>query len=486
MRNWILALMWLSLGSDCWAAAATYRFQALINFDHDAQTGCDVQTAAGAMHGNEARVFAVTDRERVTSVVMESCRQGGWHEDSRSEPNQGIDFGQGQLGSDLIVWSVSHSLFGAHAQVPIQLLAEQPAAQVFDFLARDGNISTLNLELGGTAQPIPTVRWSGLAILAATVFWFSRRRLRTNAKQFAPLLLMGSMLFAYGAGEPVASSNQAVSSQTSATTIEAQDPANDVLGGDAGVDLVHAQVSANAEQITFRVAVNNIQDDALADHAKVLFVGNSLTYFNDLPEMLKAIAAQAGKNVITHAVTIGGANLEDHYRARTALNEIARGHYHLVILQQGPSSLIESQQDLLDWTLRFNAPIRASGARPALYMVWPESARLAYFDAVRASYSNAALAVNGMFIPAGEAWRAGWRVDPDLPLYGSDQFHPSPLGSYAAALSMFAELYRQTPVGLPSRLTLSNGQTLQFPDSHARILQESAWVAHLQYGRAGE
>lgn len=137
MRYWMTALLWLWLGSDSWAAAATYRYHALINFDQDAQTGCDLQTAAGAMHGNEARVFAVTDRERVNRVVLESCRQGAWHEDSRSEPNRGIGFGQGQLG-DLIVWSVSRSLFGAHARIPIQLLAEQPASQAFDFLASDG------------------------------------------------------------------------------------------------------------------------------------------------------------------------------------------------------------------------------------------------------------------------------------------------------------------------------------------------------------
>ena len=91
-----------------------------------------------------------------------------------------------------------------------------------------------------------------------------------------------------------------------------------------------------------------------------------------------------------------------------------------------------------------------------------------------------------MFIPAGEAWRAAWRVDPGLPLYDGDQFHPSPLGSYAAALSIFAELYRQSPVGLPARLMLDDGAVLQFDANQAQVVQTAAWSAHLEFGRAGE
>ena len=165
---------------------------------------------------------------------------------------------------------------------------------------------------------------------------------------------------------------------------------------------------------------------------------------------------------------------------------LANGGYQIVIMQQGPSSLPESREHLLQWTERFAPLIRAGGARPALYMVWPDITRLGYFGDVHASYSNAALAVNGMFIPAGEAWRVAWRVDPDLPLYDRDQFHPSALGSYTAALSMFCELYGQSPFGLSPRLVLANGQILEFDVAQARTVQAAAWSAHLQYGRAGE
>jgi hypothetical protein len=263
------------------------------------------------------------------------------------------------------------------------------------------------------------------------------------------------------------------------------DPANDSAGKDAGVDIVGAGIRADGAAFAVRLEVNNIEADGLVDPAKVLFIGNSLTYANDLPGMLRAVAAQAGKTLVTAEVSQGGFALEDHFHEGAAQTEIAKG-YQLVILQQGPSAEAASQVNLLKWATRFNPVIRSSGAKPALYMVWPELARFSRFDDVRDSYSNVALAIDGMFIPGGEAWRASWRIDPSLKLYGTDDFHPSPLGTYAIALSMFAELFRQTPVDLPATVTLANGKQIVLDPTEVRAVQQGGWQAHLQFGRAGK
>ena len=74
------------------------------------------------------------------------------------------------------------------------------------------------------------------------------------------------------------------------------------------------------------------------------------------------------------------------------------------------------------------------GARPALLTVWPESYRRGALVDVIGSYRRAADAAKADLLPAGAAWRAAWRCDPAIALYGPDGFHPSELGTYTAGL----------------------------------------------------
>jgi hypothetical protein len=216
---------------------------------------------------------------------------------------------------------------------------------------------------------------------------------------------------------------------------------------------------------------------------RVLFIGNSLTYANDLPLMVQALAKAAGLDLYVESITAGGAGLDDHWRERRAQRAIARGGWKAVVLQQGPSSLPESRVHLRKWTRQFAGPIRAAGARPALYMVWPDKTRHAWFDEVRGSYTLAAEDVDGMLLPAGEAWRAAWRRDPRARLYAMDGLHPSVAGSYAAALSIYGMLCNRPPQDLPARLVLANGQTVNLSPPLATLLQAAATEANQKYGR---
>ena len=209
---------------------------------------------------------------------------------------------------------------------------------------------------------------------------------------------------------------------------------------------------------------------------RVLFIGNSLTEANGLPTVVETLSRQGGGTPITTAsVVFGGFSLEDHWNQGTAQRRIAEGGWSIVVLQQGPSSLPESQVSLREWTLRFDSVIRASGARTALYMVWPESTRREAFDAVSRSYASAAEAVNGMLFPVGEAWRGAWRRDPDVPLYGPDGFHPTAIATYLAALVIYQQISGRSPVGLPPWTQMSSDRAL--------VLQQAAQEANAQFGR---
>jgi hypothetical protein len=216
----------------------------------------------------------------------------------------------------------------------------------------------------------------------------------------------------------------------------------------------------------------------------VLFIGNSLTYVNDLPATLMAIGAAAHDTI--HAAAVAAANyaLIDHTKQGDALRAIQRGGWDFVVLQQGPtSSTSPSDRDTLILATRiFDREAREAGARTALYMVWPARARLEFFDNVRAAYRAAADSVGGRFFPAGEAWRIAWEAEPALALYGADGFHPSSLGTFLAALVIYQGVTGKDARTLPAR-AFANGTPFSLPEKTIRLLQDAAHQAMTEYGR---
>lgn len=184
---------------------------------------------------------------------------------------------------------------------------------------------------------------------------------------------------------------------------------------------------------------------------RILFVGNSLTFVNDLPSLVRTVAEVAGHSVATAVQASPDFSLEEHWRFGIA--GLIRGlRPDLVVMQQGPSSLPENQLHLRAWADSVARVVTEVGGTPALLMVWPSRERAFAFDAVRDSYLSASVAVGGLFMPAGEAWRAAWSVTPSLPLWGPDGFHPTQLGSLVAALTVVRTIFESPVGGLPARL----------------------------------
>jgi hypothetical protein len=473
----VLGLMLSCAGVS--AGPVQYRFNALVDRDQSAETGCDFESPAGIVHGKELRVFAETDRTQILRVVTEQCESGQWRQVGSDDGARSLELGQGTLGGDVVEWQIQRNWLAGAQAIGVQLFGQNIESGAFDFAGSGDGSGQLLVSLGGSTAPAPSLGNLGAALLACGVVLLARRY-RTALQSRSVLPSLALLAFASFATAPISDSRAGLVGHPA----EIADPANDSVGADAGVDFIRASIGDNGATISVRAEVNNIRADGLASGSKVLFIGNSLTYANDLPAMLRAVAAQAGKTLVTAQVTEGDFALEDHYRAGVAQAEIAKG-YQLVILQQGPSAEESSQANLLRWATRFDPIIRGSGARPALYMVWPELERIGRFEDVHDSYSNAALAIDAMFIPGGEAWRASWQIDPALKLYGPDDFHPSTLGTYAIAASMFAEIFRQTPVDLPATFSLANGRQIVLDPAQAREVQNGAWQAHRQFGRAG-
>jgi hypothetical protein len=213
----------------------------------------------------------------------------------------------------------------------------------------------------------------------------------------------------------------------------------------------------------------------------VLFVGNSLTFVNDLPGTVAALGEMSGDTIRVAASVGSNLALVDHLNgASDAVARIQQGGWHFVVLQQGPSTVPINRDSLILWTQWFDPFIKAVHATPALLMVWPESYRYAYFDEVRKSYQQAAQAVGGVFIPAGAGWLQAWADDETLPLYGPDGYHPSALGTYVAALVIYERVTGKDCRELPAT-AVAGGRNLGGSEAKIRKLQEAAHAANALY-----
>ncbi|MCW5849387.1 MAG: SGNH/GDSL hydrolase family protein [Anaerolineae bacterium] len=205
---------------------------------------------------------------------------------------------------------------------------------------------------------------------------------------------------------------------------------------------------------------------------RLLFIGNSLTYANDLPTLVQQVAVAAGHPVpMVKMVAVGGYSLEDHWADGAARAALDQGGWDVVVLQQGPSALPESRRNLVTWTQQFDPAIRQIGGRTALYMVWPEGYRPAALRDVALSYASAAASVDGLLLPVGEGWRIAWQRDACLPLYGPDQFHPSLAGSWLAALIIYGEVYGEPVAEVRLPVTAS---ALRLTPDQLTVLVEAA------------
>lgn len=220
-----------------------------------------------------------------------------------------------------------------------------------------------------------------------------------------------------------------------------------------------------------------------APAVRILFIGNSLTNVNDLPSIVAAFAEASGKgSPVCRSIVGGGMSLQDHWDDGAAIRALEREKWDYVVLQQGPSASLEGRSLLLRYSLRFDPLIRRAGAKPALYMVWPPSGRRMDFTAVSGSYRAAASDIGAALLPPGEAWRIvenKWR---GLKLYSSDGLHPTAAGSYLAAAVIFERLFGQSPIGLPVRVSLASGGSIELPQEDARRLQEAAAEANARNG----
>ena len=166
---------------------------------------------------------------------------------------------------------------------------------------------------------------------------------------------------------------------------------------------------------------------------KILFIGNSHTYFNDMPHIVSDdFMKQKGIYCETTMLSHGGWTLRQHAEEPQTRFNIIYGGYDYVVLQdkahpfEGPVELIAAANAL-------NAFIRSAGSVPVAYMTWTKKGDEASQAEMSAAYTKMADEIGAVLAPVGEKWYSYMKEHPDAELYAEDGQHASMLGSSLVA-----------------------------------------------------
>jgi hypothetical protein len=190
---------------------------------------------------------------------------------------------------------------------------------------------------------------------------------------------------------------------------------------------------------------------ATRKHIDVLFIGNSYTFFNEMPSVLEQLSASA--NNATHVrcsmIAPGGATLEMHWNDPKIRQTLKGRKWNFVVLQEQSMRPIENPERFGLYGGLLADEIKSTGAKALLYMTWSRKSAPKQQDTITKAYRTVGLENGCIVVPVGEAWRAVREENPEIELFANDGSHPTPAGSYLAACVFYAAITGKTPLGLP-------------------------------------
>jgi hypothetical protein len=201
---------------------------------------------------------------------------------------------------------------------------------------------------------------------------------------------------------------------------------------------------------------------------RVLFVGNSYTYVNDLPATFALLSGSGGHPVATGTDAQGGAMLTDHAASASTTSTLKSAKWNVVVLQeqsQGPSIESFRQRRMYPAARRLVTQIRGVGAQPMFFLAWarrdgsPENG-IPDYATMQARVDQGYLAIaheqGAPVAPVGYAWQTLLAQTKPSDLWQTDGVHPTSRGTYLAACVFYAAIFRESPKGLTYHGDLSD------------------------------
>ena len=240
-----------------------------------------------------------------------------------------------------------------------------------------------------------------------------------------------------------------------------------------------------------------------ADTLHVLFIGNSFTYYNNMPRLVEAISGRPGHHPIqTHMVATGGASLEDNWADSVVQHALRLRRWDWVIVNDQSTFtdtyLVNGRFRVHGWAelepnaARFDSAARAAGAHFAIIMHWPDQdAPARDGDALAYAFTTVARRLHATLIPIEPVWLSVRRSDPTIELYDADKHHPTPAGSFLLASVVYSTITNDPAGPGPDTIrgpAVEKGEGRVFADSilvlaalppaTVSTLQHAAWQEH--------
>lgn len=240
-----------------------------------------------------------------------------------------------------------------------------------------------------------------------------------------------------------------------------------------------------------------------AQTRRVLFLGNSYTYVNNLPQMIADMAASMGDVLIYDSNAPGGYYLGDHLTNTTSVNKIMIGNWDYVVLQDQSMAYAYTStfMNMIPYAYKLDSIIKAfnSCGQTMFYMTWgrkngdtylcspPECTtdtwiNRTYYEmdsTIQLNYMFAADSLNTLASPVGAVWRYIRRNFPAIELFQTDESHPSEAGTYAAACCFYTALFRKDPTLISFNAGLSAPDAANIRNAAGLILYDSLLNWHI-------
>ena len=228
---------------------------------------------------------------------------------------------------------------------------------------------------------------------------------------------------------------------------------------------------------------------------KVLFIGNSITYFNDMPETFEGIANSLGNTTEITMHAPGGTGFANHVDNPTVYELFRNGDWDYIVLQPGTG---DSGGESIGGTPKEGSLVRIRILLDSIYLHNPCS-QVMFFEISNGVWSNSAedlATYNGSMdlifsnlkyfsdstqlplAPVGEAFRTTWNNNLNTLLWNSTgDIHPNAKGSYLAACVFYASIFQMPSLGSTelNNLTQNEAEQYQYIADTTVLNHQSKW-----------
>lgn len=236
----------------------------------------------------------------------------------------------------------------------------------------------------------------------------------------------------------------------------------------------------------------------LSQSLDILYIGNSYTYANNMPQMVSEIALSFGDTLNFESSTPGGATFNVHSTNTNTLNKISQKPWDYIVLQaqsQEPSfSPTQVSNDVFPYAQILIDSIESNSTctEPIFFMTWgrkygdqqncqfypPICTYLGMQQRLKESYLDMTFNHKASCSPVGVCWKESIAQDSTLNLFSPDNSHPSIYGSYLAACSFYSTIFKKPSIGsgyIPNGIDTSTAIFLQTIASNTVLDSLSVW-----------